>query len=139
MTSMTESLPGPLLKTDLLGRIKTPAARREQILNEFEQSGTSGVKFAELVGVKYQTFATWVQQRKRRSATSTKGKTSRAPTAKVRWLEAVVGGASSHGDKEAQTLPVQLPGGARLELTRAAQVPLAAALIRELQQPAAAC
>ena len=59
MTSMTESLPGPLLKTDLLGRIKTPAARREQILNEFEQSGTSGVKFAELLGVKYQTFATW--------------------------------------------------------------------------------
>ena len=137
MTSMTESLPGPLLKTDLLGRIKTPAARREQILNEFEQSGTSGVKFAELVGVKYQTFATWVQQRKRRSATSTKGKTSRAPTAKVRWLEAVVGKVTV--PRADSSLPLQLPGGARLEISCAAQIPLAAALIRELQQPAAAC
>ena len=134
---MTESLPGPLLKTDLLGRIKTPAARREQILNEFEQSGTSGVKFAELVGVKYQTFATWVQQRKRRSATSTKGKTSRAPTAKVRWLEAVVGKVTV--PRADSSLPLQLPGGARLEISCAAQIPLAAALIRELQQPAAAC
>ena len=137
MTSMTESLPGPLLKTDLLGRIKTPAARREQILNEFEQSGTSGVKFAELVGVKYQTFATWVQQRKRRSATSTKGKTSRAPTAKVRWLEAVVGKVTV--PRADSSLPLQLPGGARLEISCAAQIPLAAALIRELQQPATAC
>lgn len=134
---MTESLPGPLLKTDLLGRIKTPAARREQILNEFEQSGTSGVKFAELVGVKYQTFATWVQQRKRRSAESTKGKTSRSTAAKVRWLEAVVGKATV--PRADSPLPLHLPGGARLEISCAAQIPLAAALIRELQPPAAAC
>ena len=52
MTSMTESLPGPLLKTDVLGRVKTPAARREQLLDEFARSGTSGQKFAELTGLK---------------------------------------------------------------------------------------
>jgi len=68
MTSMTESSPVPLLKMDLLGRVKIPPTRREQLLVEFERSGTSGQMFAELVGVKYQTFATWVQQRKHRRA-----------------------------------------------------------------------
>jgi hypothetical protein len=29
----------PIIKTDVLGRIKTPAARREQFLDEFERSG----------------------------------------------------------------------------------------------------
>jgi hypothetical protein len=58
MTSMTESPPASLLKTDVLGREKTPAARREQLLDEFEKSGASGQQFAELVGVKHQTFAT---------------------------------------------------------------------------------
>ena len=38
-------------KTDVLGRIKTPAARREQLLDEFERSGLSGCKFAELAGI----------------------------------------------------------------------------------------
>lgn len=36
-----------VLKTHALGRVKTPAARREQLLDEFEQSGMSGVQFAE--------------------------------------------------------------------------------------------
>ncbi len=37
-----------ILKTDALGRVRTPAARREQLLDEFERSGVSGAKFAEL-------------------------------------------------------------------------------------------
>ena len=133
---MTESLPGPLLQTDLLGRVKAPAARREQILNEFEQSGTSGVKFAELVGVNYQTFATWVQLRKRRRAAVSTTKTPKAPAATVRWLEAVVGQTSV--PRADSLLALQLPGGARLELSCAAQLPLAAALLRALEK-AGAC
>lgn len=133
MTTMMESLPGPLLKTDVMGRVKTPAARREQLLDEFERGGTSGQKFAELVGVKYQTFATWVQQRKRRRAAATKRKTP----AQVRWLEATVGKADDHSGTS--NLPVLLPGGARLELTCAAQIPLAAALVRALEKTAASC
>ena len=66
MTSVMESSPAPLLKMDVLGRVKTPPARREQLLDEFARRGTSGHKFAGLVGVKHPTFATWVQQRKRR-------------------------------------------------------------------------
>ena len=39
-----------VLKTDVLGRQCRPlaAARREQLLDEFEQSGLSGQKFAAL-------------------------------------------------------------------------------------------
>ena len=134
MTSMTESSLAPLLKTDVMGRVKTPAARRELLLDEFERSGTSGQKFAELVGVKYQTFATWVQRRKlRRAATP---KTPKASTAKVRWLEAVVGKVAGHG--AGSMLPVLLPGGARLEISCASQIPLAAALLRALEK-AGAC
>jgi hypothetical protein len=41
-----------ILKTDVLGRVKTAPARREQLLDEFERSGLSGQKFAALAGVK---------------------------------------------------------------------------------------
>jgi hypothetical protein len=133
---MTESPPASLLKTDVLGRVKTPAARREQLLDEFERSGASGQQFAELVGVKYQTFATWVQQRKRRRAAATKRGTPRS-AAKMHWLEATVGGVTDHGC--ASTLPVRLPGGAGLEISCAKQIPLAAALLRALEKSAAAC
>ena len=54
-----------VLKQDVLGRVKTPKARREQLLDEFERSGVSGQKFAELAGIKYQTLATWIQKRQR--------------------------------------------------------------------------
>ena len=130
---MTEVSQAPLLKTDVLGRVRTPAARREQLLDEFERSGTSGQKFAELVGVKYQTFATWMQQRKRRRAATTKRKTP----AKVRWLEAVVGQTADH--RIGPSLPMHLPGGIRLEISSARQIPLAAALLRALEKSAPAC
>jgi hypothetical protein len=55
----------------------------------------------------------------------------------VRWLEAVVGQATDT-DPGAE-LAVQLPGGARLEIARAQQIPLAAALLRAVAQPSAAC
>ena len=51
---------GAILKTDVLGRLKTPKARREGILDDFEAGGLSGLKFAELVGMKYPTFASWI-------------------------------------------------------------------------------
>jgi hypothetical protein len=72
MTNMESGAVTTLLKTDALGRVRTPAARRERLLDEFERSGMSGVKFAAFVGVKYQTFATWAQQRKRRRVAASK-------------------------------------------------------------------
>ena len=50
---------GSLLKSDTLGRMRTPIERRNELLAEFERSGLSGKKFAALVGVKYSTFVNW--------------------------------------------------------------------------------
>ena len=55
-----------VLKTDELGRVRTPTARRESLIQEFERSGLSGAKFAALTGIKYSTFASWLQKRRRR-------------------------------------------------------------------------
>ncbi len=132
MTNTTGDSGAQLLKSDALGRVRTPPQRREQLLDEFERSGISGVQFAELTGLKYQTLATWLQQRKRRRAATTRRKTP----AKVRWLEAVVGQTADRG--AGPSLPVHLPGGIRLEISSAGQIPLAAALLRALEK-AGAC
>src|SRR5690606_11128485 len=80
-----------VLKADVLGRIRTPRERREKILDEFEGSGLSGRKFAELTGINYQTFATWAQKRRReRKQYPAAPKISTKPVSQVRWLEAVV-------------------------------------------------
>lgn len=71
MTDSTyESAPHPhaqekILRTDVLGRVQTPADLREAILDEFEKSGLSGTKFAKARGLKYPTFATWIQARRK--------------------------------------------------------------------------
>jgi hypothetical protein len=130
---------GAILKTDVLGRVRTPRERREQLLDEFERSGLSGQKFAELAGIKYQTFATWAQKRRRQHGTyPTVGQReipARVPD-KMRWLEAVVEAASGSVVKANDSLLVlHLPGGVRVEISDLKQVELAAALLRALQKP----
>lgn len=129
---MTSTKDGPILKTDTKGRIRTPLARREQLLDEFERSSLSAAKFAALTGLKYQTFAGWVQRRRKQRGAA-------APVvapAQLRWLEAVVDGAAG---ADHAGLCVHLPGGARLEVSTPGQVVLAAALMRALIQPASPC
>jgi len=113
-----------VLKTDELGRMQTPAARREQVLDEFERSGLSGKKFAALVGIKYPTLATWASKRRRERGLPPIVRRSKA----MRLLEAVV--EESSGDKK--TLVLELPGGARMEIKDAQQAALAGALVRTL-------
>lgn len=123
-----------VLKTDEKGRVRTPAKRREKLLDEFEQSGLSGRKFADLVGVKYQTFAAWAQRRRRDRG----GPSSQSPKKSadpVRWLEAVVTEAQSSRASPTPGLKVHLSDGVWLEIEKLQQVPLAAALLRSLQQP----
>ena len=78
-----------VLKQDVLGRVKTPQARREELLDEFERSGLPGLKFAELAGIKYQTFATWAQKRRRQRGDYAAGKMTAAKKS-VQSLEAVL-------------------------------------------------
>ena len=63
MTLMHESL--ELLKTDTGGRVRTSPERREAVLDEFERSGLSGMRFAAGCGLKYPVFAGWVLRRKK--------------------------------------------------------------------------
>jgi hypothetical protein len=56
---------GELIKTDCIGRILVSSENREKLLDTFESSGISGQQFADHCGVKYSTFATWVQKRRR--------------------------------------------------------------------------
>lgn len=130
MTDMQQS-DGAILKTDDKGRVRTPAARRESLLDEFERSGLSGPKFAALAGIKYQTFAGWSLRRRKRAGHHAPAK--RADP--VRWLEAVVGQAQTAMAPGPASLVLQLPGGARVELAQAEQAPLAAALLRSLEEP----
>lgn len=121
-----------LLKTDALGRVRTPVERREMLLSEFEKSGLSGKKFAAMTGVNYQTFASWMQKRRRARGDYERmreGKAVRRPK-KMQWVEAVIGDGS--GGKPGKALSLELPGGMRLEIADERQAILAGRLIREL-------
>jgi hypothetical protein len=62
---MTTTSQSPPLKTDVLGRVRITAKHRKALLDAFEQSSLSGIKFAAAHGIKYPTFANWVQKRRR--------------------------------------------------------------------------
>jgi len=128
-TSLTDEM---VLKQDVLGRVKTPPARREQLLDEFEQSGLPGLKFAALAGINYQTFATWAQKRRRQRGDYAAGKVKAAKPS-VQWLEAVISPPPGSAVKAgAIFLVLHLPGGARVEVADEKQALLAAVMLRAL-------
>ena len=120
-----------VLKADGLGRVRTPVERRQQLLEEFERSGLSGLKFAALVGIKYPTFAAWVK-RGRQQAESAKLPAKSADS--MRWLEAVVEQAQSPGSQNPSAIVLEMGGGARLQINNVNQAVLAAALVRALEK-----
>lgn len=134
----TENTTELVLKTDTVGRVITPAARRQSLLDEFEKSGLSGTKFAALAGIKYTTFASWLQKRRRQSGGRARAKAVDA-AGQMRWLETVIEQAQSPVDKDRSTLRLQLPGGAQVEIGSASQAVLAAALLQALEKPAVPC
>jgi hypothetical protein len=123
-----------ILKVDVSGRVWTPREQREAVLDEFERSGLPATKFAEHIGVKYPTFASWVQKRRRRRGDG--AARSRKEPAALKWVEATVDDAEVG---TARALVVHLPGGARIEVADAAQAVLAAQLLRALGGGGLAC
>ncbi len=94
-----------VLKTDVLGPVKTPAERREQLLDEFERSGLNGQKCAGAGGSKIPD----VRQMGAEAQTSARSilelLTRRIAKAEsVRWLEAVVQEAKATGDRQAEAM-----------------------------------
>ena len=123
-----------VLKADTLGRVKLTAVQRERVLDEFERSGLSGAKFAQLAGIKYQTFATWAQRR-RRQREAEAGQVPSTPAGPVKWLEAVIGEVPNSVSQTGHAVVLRWPGGASVELQHSGQISMAAALVRALAQP----
>ncbi len=120
--AVTAAIPKLPVTLDTKGRVRTSKEQRRIILAEFQRSGVSAAQFAQRAGLKYSTFAAWVQRYRR-----TKRPGRKSP---VRLLEAVVASTPL-----SPALEVQLPGGARLEIRDASQVALVAALVRALEKP----
>ena len=102
---------------DRRGRVNWPRERREQLLDEYEKSGLSQAAFARREGVRYPTFAHWVQERRRGAL----GETGRVVP---RFVEVGVPTTSSSPE-----LSVTLPGGL---VARGADATALASLVRAL-------
>jgi hypothetical protein len=129
-----------IVKIDRIGRIKTPRERREALLAEFDRSGMSGQQFAKWAGIKYGTFITWVQKRRRKEApgNADANLVPGGTKSEVRWVEAVLEKATakkSDAHPNAAVMIVQGPGGVRLELSEERHVLWAAKLLRHLDVP----
>lgn len=127
---MTTNLPETeILKTDVVGRVRMSPQRREAILDEFEKSGMAGAPFAKLIGVKYPTFASWVQKRRKaRSQYPVLSGSNQAPP--LKFMEAVV--AASLGQRA--TLTIELPGGARVKVDGPEQMELMCLFLARLDK-----
>jgi transposase-like protein len=121
MSSAQEEL--RILKVDTRGRVRMPPEKQERILDEFERSGMSGIAFAELIGVKYPTFASW--RRRRDRSRPRRPRTGRSREGPVRFVEAQPAESST-------ALEVDLPGSARLRIVDRSQIPLVIELLRGL-------
>jgi transposase-like protein len=126
-----------ILKVDKTGRVWTPLAQREAALDEFERSGMPASKFAERIGVKYSTFTSWAHQRRKQRGGADAVRERRGEPAALKWVEAVP--EQARPSPAMCALVVHLPGGARMEVGDAAQVALAAGLLRALGAGGAGC
>jgi transposase-like protein len=126
MTSMTAG--EGILVQDRVGRVRTPRARREALVEEYEKSGMSGVAFAEHVGMKYPTLASWVQKKRRQGQIEPK-----APDLNngVQWVEAVVEARPDAGER-GSGLCIRFAGGAVMEIADPKGALLAAEVLRYL-------
>ena len=110
-------------------RERLSAQRREALLDEFERSGLSGVAFARRAGLKYPTFAAWVQNRRRKTHATPSPSRPEA----VAFIEAVPD-ADPHG-----TLTVELAGVARVEVRSSSHLHAVAELIGMLTSARRPC
>ena len=132
---MADTTTEHILRVDCFGRVTTTRERREALLAEFDRSGMSGQRFAKWAGIKYPTWASWVQKRRKKAGSISWPKAKSKAGTKVRWLEAVVAKSVPQqqcDQAETSGIIVQGPGGVRIEVCDAKQVSLAVQLLREL-------
>jgi hypothetical protein len=135
-------------KRDALGRVTINKAQREALLDEFERSGMKGVPFARLVGVNYQTFASWIQKRRHArggyalvaQVAAENSDPAGKPKPPLRLMEAVMAQSvvtpqAPDASSSQVGLELVLPGGVILVINGASQIALAAQLLNALRTP----
>ena len=122
-----------LIRTDQIGRLRFTADQRRGLLDAFESSGQTASGFAAQHGIKYTTFANWVQ--KRRADRPGVRPSPAVPPLRPLLLAEVSCEEARPLPGAGATLEVCLPGGVRFVIGDSVQVTLAAALIRELSRP----
>jgi transposase-like protein len=122
-------VPSEILPTDTRGRVRVSRERREELLDEFERSGMTGAQFARSVGLKYQTFAFWRQERRKSKPVAVGGQ-SATKIPSVKWLETVIEKAQPGATAPASSITVRFPSGVSMEVAASSQAAVAAALLR---------
>lgn len=133
-----------ILKQDVLGRVTVPKEKREALLDAFEAGGMSGQAFAKHHGIHVQTFASWIQKRRRSRGDYDDDKTRRklrmgkkktpahksAPTTthSLNLVEVEMTDTPSL----AEALEITLPGGAVAKVVSENQLGLLKSLLSEL-------
>jgi hypothetical protein len=134
MTFAVEEV-GQILSRDARGRVLVSRERRESLLEEYDRSGMSGVKFAQYLGIKYSTLAHWLQSRRRHRGREKlllkAGANTGAGQSTGGWIEAVVEEGSAPR-VPAGTLRIYFAGGAYAQISSAGEAALAAELLGRL-------
>jgi hypothetical protein len=132
-TASGTPIPSAIIKSDCLGRIHVSKEHRVKLLDAFDSSGMSGVKFAEHYGIKYTTFASWIQKRRRERNENHEASHKSAnrlldSLAEVTLIEPTLVTAAA----SASLVTLKLPGGSSLDIGNPEQARIAAALLRNL-------
>ena len=131
MTSTTHDEKTLILKTDALGRVHMPKDRREAIVDAFESSGLSGQVFAAQAGLKYSTFAGWVQKRRQARGDYKKKKAAKTQSPAITLFEAVVD--SKEVTPSPGALKVEATAGLKFCIRTSEDVALAVELLQGLK------
>lgn len=140
------------LKTDCLGRVTVGREQREALLDAFEASSMSGLAFARRHGLVYQTFASWIQKRRRTrgddelTQTTSEPSEPKPPVAKKLALTFAEVTLPSSYKKEisptsttAAHLKLTLPCGASIEVSDRLQIPILLEILTALPIPPSPC
>jgi len=127
--------PGEILSQDAQGRVLVSRERRELLLEQYDRSGMSGVKFAQYVGIKYSTLAYWLQSRRRHREREKllmkAGADTEVSKSNGAWIEAVVE-KGSQPRVPIGALRIYFAGGAYCQISSATEAALAAELLGRL-------
>jgi hypothetical protein len=124
--------PGQILNQDARGRVLVSRERREALLEEYDRSGMSGLKFARYVGMKSSTLASWLQNRRRHREREKlllkAGMDSAMCKSNGGWIEAELEN-GSQPRVPAGGLRIYFPGGAYCQISSLGEAALAAELL----------